>query len=169
MEQMYSSNAKGNLGVALGAIGTGLGALSGSGMLGGILNGGANEYVNKELFQTNLDLIDAKKDNAILTADLASEKKMVEVFNAANDKINNVREELRNEIREVDKKVDSGFASQAIINTQNYSSINLLQSQVGQLFSLTKFGIPNSSLCPGYGDVRVTPTCCGTIQGSTTA
>lgn len=35
----YASNAKGNLGVTLGAIGTGLGALGG---LGGLLGGMAN-------------------------------------------------------------------------------------------------------------------------------
>ena len=43
----YASNSKGNLGVTLGAIGTGLGALSGTGLLSGF-SGMSGNYVTKD-------------------------------------------------------------------------------------------------------------------------
>jgi hypothetical protein len=33
-----------------------------------------------------------------------------------------------------------------------------MQGQIGQLFGLTKLVVPNSSICPGYGNVTITPT-----------
>lgn len=143
----YASNGKGNLGVTLGAIGTGLGVLGMNG-LSGIIGGGGQNYVTKETYDVQLQLIDAQKSNAILAADLASEKKMVDVFNAANDKINNVRDELQAAIREVDKKVDANAAAQAVINCGMQSATAVLQSQVGQLIAMTKTVIPSDNICP---------------------
>lgn len=158
----YSSNAKGNLGVTLGSIGTGLSVL-GSGMLGNILGGGAQQnYVTKDMMELQLALAASQKDNSILTAELSSEKKMVEVFNAANDKINNVRDELNGRIRELECKVDGNAAAQSVINCQHGSQINLLTSQVGQLYSLTQLKVANSSVCPGWGPVTITPGTGGT-------
>ena len=158
----YSSNAKGNLGVTLGSIGTGLSVL-GSGMLGNILGGGAQQnYVTKDMMELQLALAASQKDNSILTAELSSEKKMVEVFNAANDKINNVRDELNTRIRELECKVDGNAAAQSVINCQHGSQLNLLTSQVGQLYSLTQLKVANSSVCPGWGPVTITPGTGGT-------
>lgn len=162
----YSSNAKGNLGVTLGSIGTGLGVL-GSGILGNVLGVGGStaaqqNYVTKDMMELQLQLAASQKDNSILTAELSSEKKMVEVFNAATDKINNVRDELGTRIREVEMKVDANAAAQSVINCQANSNLNLLNSQIGQLFSLTQLKIPNTSVCPGWGGVTVTPTPIGT-------
>ena len=44
----YSSNGKGNLGLTFGAIGTGLSALSGTGLLSGFTNGNnANHFITR--------------------------------------------------------------------------------------------------------------------------
>lgn len=164
----YSSNSKGNLGVTLGAIGTGLGAI-GTGVLGNIFGGMGTQqnYVTKDMMELQLQLAASQKDNSILTAELSSEKKMVEVFNAANDRINNVRDELGMRIREVEAKVDANAAAQAVINCQANSNLTLLNSQVGQLFGLCQLKIPNTSVCPGWGGVTVMPT--PTTLGTTTA
>lgn len=159
----YSSNGKGNLGVTLGAIGTGLGVLNdGLGLLGNMRACTNNDYVTKEMLELQLRLIDSQKDNAILTADLSSEKKMVEVFNVTTNKINEVRDELRAEIRAVEDKASANAAAQSVINTQFSNQLTLNTSQIEQLYSLTKLVIPNSSSCPGWGPVTVTPTFCGT-------
>lgn len=159
----YASKGTGTAALTTGIIGTGLGAIS-SGLLGNLFGGGtaAQNVVTKDMLELQLQLAASQKDNSILTAELSSEKKMVEVFNAANDKINAVRDELGNRIREVEAKVDANAAAQSVINCQHNSNLNLLNSQVGQLFSLTQLKIPNTSVCPGWGGVTVTPTPVGT-------
>lgn len=151
----YASNGKGNLGVTLGAIGTGASALP---LITNMLGGGGNNYVNKETFDVQLQLINAQKDNAILAADLSSEKKMVEVFNASLNKTNAVRDELIAEIRTLEHKFDDNVAAQAVLNAQMGSQLGINTSQIAQLFSLTQLKIPNTSVCPGWGNVTVTPT-----------
>lgn len=73
---------------------------------------------------------------------------MVEVFNASNNRINAVRDELLTMIRDVDKKVDDGFAAQAVINCGLNNKIGILENQVGQLMGMTKLGILNDALWP---------------------
>ena len=159
----YASKGTGTAALTTGIIGTGLGAIS-SGLLGNLFGGGtaAQNVVTKDVLELQLQLAASQKDNSILTAELSSEKKMVEVFNAANDRINAVRDELGNRIREVEAKVDANAAAQSVINCQCNSNLALLNSQVGQLFSLTQLKIPNTSVCPGWGGVTVTPTPVGT-------
>ena len=160
----YASKGTGTAALTTGIIGTGLGAIS-SGLLGNLFGGGGTaqqNYVTKDMMELQLQLAASQKDNSILTAELSSEKKMVEVFNAANDKINNVRDELNTRIREVEMKVDANAAAQSVINCQCNSNLNLLNSQVGQLFSLTQLKVANSAVCPGWGPVTITPGTGGT-------
>ena len=89
MEIQYASNGKGNLGVTLGAIGTGLAVLGGQNgnLLGGLMGGGYSRY-------------DAEKD-----------------------------------------------------------------ARIAQLMGLTKLVVPNASICPGWGNVTVTPAAAPTTGG----
>lgn len=123
----------------------GISALLGNGGIGGILG---NNGVSRETFDLSMKLSASERDNAILTAELSSEKKMVEVYNAGIERTNKVRDELLAEIRAVDKKVDDGFAAQAVINCKANSAIALLQDQVKNLYGMTKLGILNDSLWP---------------------
>ena len=160
----YASRGTGTAALTTGIIGTGLGALN-SGLFGGLFGGGAaaqQNYVTRDMLELQMKLVDSQKENAILNADLSSEKKMVEVFNASLNRTNAVRDELSQRIREVEAKVDANAASQAVINCQCNSNLTLLNSQIGQLFSLTQLKIPNTSVCPGWGGVTVTPTPVGT-------
>lgn len=158
----FASNGKGNLGVTLGAIGTGLSALNSNGMLGGLFNGGQSPtYVTKDVFDLQMQLVDSNKKNAILEADLNTETKIVDAFKASIQRENGIRDELKQQIREVEAKVDANAASQGVINAQIGSQVNLNTSQIGQLFSLTKFVIPNTNVCPGWGQVQIQPMTCG--------
>ena len=144
----YASKAVGTAGLTTGIIGTSLGAL-GSGILGNVI-GGNNNYVSKEVFDVQLQLIDANKQNAILSADLSTEVKISDAFKAAVDRENKIRDELKSEINDLEKKVSDNIASQAVINATFGSQINLLNSQTTQLFGMTKLVIPNASVCPGW-------------------
>lgn len=158
----YASKGVATAGLTTGIIGTSLAAL-GSGLLSGVLNGGnpamatTNNVVGKEVFEVEKELALERQKTSILTSELNTEKKMVEVYNATNDKINAVYEKVSDRILVLEKQVADNAAAQAVINCGFNSAINLLQNQVGQLFALTKLGIPNSSLCPGYGAVEVKP------------
>ena len=62
------------------------------------------------------------------------------------------------------KYVDGKFAciegqigQQAVYNATNTATINCISGQVAQLMALTKLVIPNGSICPGWGNVTVTP------------
>lgn len=166
----YASHGTGTAALTTGIIGTGLGAIN-SGLFSGLLGGGnaqaSQNYVTKDMLALQMQLVDSQKENAILSADLSSEKKMVEVFNAATNKTNAVRDELIGRIREVEQKVDANAASQAVINCQYGSNLTLANSQIAQLFGLTKMVIPNTNVCPGWGEVKVTPTLVN--SGTTTA
>ena len=48
--------------------------------------------------------------------------------------------------------------NQAVYNGTNTATLSCLQNQVNQLMSITKVVIPNSSVCPGWGNVTITPT-----------
>ena len=161
MESDYASKSQGNAGVTLGTIGTTLGGLSllgnGAPILGGLFGGGT-QYVSKETYDVQNQLIAAQRDNALLAAELNTEKKMVEVFNAATARINDVDKELSHRILRLEKRVDENAAAQAVINCGVNSAIGILQSQAAQFMGLTKVVIPNSNVCPGWGDVTVSVT-----------
>jgi hypothetical protein len=43
--------------------------------------------------------------------------------------------------------------------------LNCMQGQIAQLYSLTKLIVPNGSICPGCGNVTVTPATTPTTAG----
>lgn len=148
-------------GVAGSALGLGIAGLSvallngGLGGIGGILGGGnaGNAYV---------DSLNSKI--AELNAEKYSDKVGIEVFKAARDsdaKINARFEEVARTIadmrvREAQTagKIDlvAATANQGI--AANSAAIACLQNTVA---GITKIVVPNSSICPGYGNVTITP------------
>jgi hypothetical protein len=184
MESEYSSKGQGALGVTLGAIGTGLGILNGAGgLLPGLMGWGnqqgygyggqmpygmpyampyahacGQQFITKETYDIQNKLIEAERSNALLAAELNTEKKMVEVFNAATARINAVERDLSQQIFCLEKKVDDNAAAQAVINCGMNSAISVLQSQAAQFMGLTSIKIDNSKVCPGWGDVVVSVT-----------
>ena len=148
----FASNAKGNTGVALGAVGTGLGALNalgGAGALGGILGGGwgcgngANAYVNR--YEMGLENENAKlrSEIALRDANIYNDQKLLEVYMYFDGKIEGINAKL---------------CEQAVFNAAQTSAMNCMGGQIAQLFSLTKLVVPNTSVCPGWGEVTITPT-----------
>ncbi len=147
----FASKGTGDAALATGIIGTALGVANGGlpNIFGGYAGTG-NQYVNKEAFELSMKLSSSESANALLQAELSSEKKMVEVFNASNNHTNQVRDELIARISELEHKVDDGFAAQAVVNCKCSSAVTLLQNQVNQLYTMTKLVIPNASISPGW-------------------
>lgn len=81
-----------------------------------------------------------------------------------NRKISDTYANLENQIKEVAREVrankdeQNGInLQQAVYNGTNTAALSCLQGQVTQLFGLTKLIVPNSSVCPGWGNVTIKP------------
>lgn len=153
MEMQYASNGKGNLGVTLGAIGTGLGVLSGG--LGSVLGNGCgtawnngncgcseDHFVNR--YELGLQQELAAKDSRIglLESNIYTDSKIADVYERLNAKIGGLEAQI---------------CQQNVYNATNTATLNCMSGQIAQLMSLTKMVIPNTSVCPGWGNVTVTP------------
>lgn len=147
-EISYASNGKGNLGVTLGAIGTGLGVLG-----NGILNGGLGNIFgancNRGPICSEDELVtryDAGKDAKI--ASLEMEKALLEANNFTDKKSLEMYTYFDTWRRQHEAEQNAMFTQQAVYNATNTANINCLQNQVAQLFGMTKLVIPATSVCP---------------------
>ena len=147
----FSSNGKGNLGVTLGAIGTGLGILNGgncgNGILGGLFGGNNNccsedHCVNRYELAMQNELASKDSKIALLESNIYVDSKISDVYERLNNKIS---------------VVEGQIAQQAVFNATTNSTLGCIANQVAQLQSLTKLVVPNTSVCPGWGNVTVTP------------
>lgn len=143
----YASNGKGNLGVTLGAIGTGLSVLNGGlGLIGGngLYNG--NYYHNNSeggrfVTKDELDYVQtiSAKDSeiALLKSESNTENKIADVYERIMTRVN------------ADQRQQADVnAAQAVYNATANSAIAVLQNQVGVLNSLTKTVVPIGNVCP---------------------
>lgn len=147
-ENRYASKGVAGAGLGLGIAGTALGLLNGNG-IGGILGGGnncncfENQMINR--YELGLQQEIAAKDSRIglLESNIYTDSKIADVYERLNNKIS---------------VVESQICQQNVYNATNTATINCISGQVAQLMSLTKLIVPNSSICPGWGNVTVTPS-----------
>ena len=144
----YASKGVAGSGLGLGIAGTALGLLNGgSGFnLGGILGGGNCCHENMPINRYEATLMQelAAKDSqiALRDANTYNDQKLLEVYKYFNGQIDGIRHQL---------------SEQAVYNGVNTATVSCLQGQVQQLYGLTKLVVPNTSVCPGWGNVTVTP------------
>ena len=147
----FASNAKGNTGVALGAVGTGLGALNALGGMGGLGNvfgglfgGGCGGGAAVNRYELGLESENAKlrSEIALRDANIYNDQKLLEVYKYFDGKI---------------EGINSRLCEQAVWNATQTTTLGCMSAQIAQLMSLTKLVVPNTSVCPGWGNVTVTP------------
>lgn len=146
----FASKGVAGSGLGLGIAGTALGLLNGG--LGNVLNTNncacnhvcsENMVVNRyELSQENR-IAQLESQIALRDANIYSDQKLVEVYKDLSARINGLEEVVN---------------AQAVYNATNTATINCIQGQVAQLFGLTKLVVPNTSVCPGWGNVTITPS-----------
>ena len=136
-EVQYASNGKANLGVTLGAIGTGLGALAGAGGLGALLGvGQQNADPNeKPVTRYEMSLI---RDALAKDAEIAALKGQL----YTDGRIAGMQAEI---------------SAQAVWNATQEGVIRCQQERLAQLFGMTRLTIPNANVSPGWGPVDVYP------------
>lgn len=137
----YASNAKANTGVALGAVGTGLGVLSGAGGLAGLLGIGPRNAPPPD-----------PGDRPVTRYEMGLFKEISE----KNDEI--VLLKANQYADNKDAGLQAQINQQAVWNATAGATLGCLTQQIQQLQSMTKLMIPNSSIAPGWGAVTVEPT-----------
>ena len=138
----YSSNGKGNLGVTLGAIGTGLGILNGgngNGILGGLFGNNNNNCCSEDHMINRYEAAQSAK-----IAELETELKLRDANIYTDSKIADVYERLNTKISGVEAQI----CQQAVFNATTSSTLGCIANQVAQLQALTKIVIPAANICP---------------------
>jgi len=126
----YASNGKGNLGVTLGAIGTGLGLMAEGGGLAGILGGRrGGDPEDRPVTRYEMGLI---SENTLLKANQYSDVRA-----------NGLQQMISN---------------QSVWNATQEGILANQRQQIEQLYSLTKLVVPNDNVVPGWGAVTIKPT-----------
>lgn len=137
----YASNAKANTGVALGAVGTGLGVLSGAGGLAGLLGIGPRNAPPPD-----------PGDRPVTRYEMGLFKEISE----KNDEIVLLKAEQYADNK--DAGLQAQINQQAVWNATAGATMGCLAQQIQQLQSVTKLMIPNGNIAPGWGAVTVEPT-----------
>ena len=142
----YGSKAVAGSGLGLGIAGTALGLLNGG--LGGILGNGncgcsENHMVNRYELGQESRISKLESEIALRDANIYNDQKLLELYKYIDGKL---------------EGVNGALAGQAVWNATQTANINCMQGQIGQLFGLTKLVVPNASICPGYGNVTITPS-----------
>lgn len=142
----FASKGVAGSGLGLGIAGTALGVLNGGlgNLLGGYNNIGCSENmaVNRyELGQEN-KIAKLESEIALRDANIYNDQKMLEMYKYFDGEV---------------KRIDRTLCEQAVYNATQTGAISCIQGQIAQLQSLTKLVVPNTSVCPGWGNVTITP------------
>lgn len=141
MEMNYASR-----GVAGTALGTGI-----AGLALGVLNGGQGGGILNGLTGGGYSRTEAEKDARIAQLETQVQLRDANVY--TDSKLNDLRNYVDNKFSAVNDKL----CAQAVHNATNDAIVGCIQNQVNQLMGLTKLVVPNASICPGWGNVNVTP------------
>lgn len=124
-------------------------------MSNGGCNHGCSENTPVNRYEVGLQqqLAASESENALLKSNIYTDGKLVEVYTNLEGQI----KELAGEVRANKDAQCAINMEQAVYNGTNTATINCLRGQVYDLLGLTKRVVPNTSVCPGWGEVTVTP------------
>ena len=144
----YASKGVAGAGLGLGIAGTALGLLGGAnGVLGNVL--GANACACHENMPVNrYELAQEQK-----IAELQSQVALRDANTFTDQKIAALNDRISDTLRKHEEKL----CEQAVYNAANTAAVTCMNGQIAQLYSLTKLVVPNTSVCPGWGNVTITP------------
>lgn len=146
-ENKYANKGVAGAGLGLGIAGTALGlmagGLNGTGLFNGNNCGGDGAYVNRY-----------EAGQSARIAELETEVKLRDANTFTMGEMGKLRDYVD---RKIDR-IECQLSDQRVYNATNTATLNCIAGQVAQLQALTKLVVPNSSICPGWGDVTVSVT-----------
>lgn len=160
---MIIETSKGDKSVASGgvggtALGLSIGALSlaalqgnsGNGILGNLFGNGCQN-------QTNALMAELAKEKSERYTDQVG----TEVYKQFAKERNETQAQISALFAAV-AQMDKNFAVKDAVNSER---ITCLSNKVNDIYDVFKLVVPNSSVCPGWGDVTITPTTTTTTAG----
>lgn len=89
----------------------------------------------------------------LLESQVYVDQKLTEVVKDYTAQINNLASEVR-----ANKDAQCAVnTQQAVFNGGVTSTLGCIEGQINQLFGITKLVVPNGAVCPGWGNVTITP------------
>ena len=106
-------------------------------------------------YEANLLVALSNKDSeiALYKADKYTDQKIVDATAYLMGELKSLAGEVRAN-RDMQCEINK---EQAVYNGVNTATLNCIQNQVAQLYGITKLVVPNASVCPGWGNVTITP------------
>lgn len=142
----FASKGVAGAGLGLGVAGTALGILNGGlgNLLGGWNSGCCSDNMAVNRYELNLNQEIAAKDARIglLESQVYVDQKLSDVVKDYTAQISNLQSQIN---------------AQAVYNATMNGTVSCIQSQIAALQDLTKLVVPNTSVCPGWGSVNITP------------
>lgn len=155
-ENKYASKGVAGAGLGLGIAGTALGVLAGglngTGLFNGNNNCGCSEdhYINRYEATQSARIAELETEVKLRDANTYTDSKILALYQYVDGKVSGI---------------ESQICQQNVYNATNTAAINCISGQIAQLMGLTKLVIPNTSVCPGWGDVTVSPATTPTTAG----
>lgn len=106
-------------------------------------------------YEANMLISLGNKDSeiALLKADKYTDQKIVDATAYLMGEIKTLAGEVRAN-KDMQCEINK---EQAVYNGVNTATVQCIQNQVAQLYGITKLVVPNGSVCPGWGNVTITP------------
>ena len=156
MENKYASRGVAGAGLGLGIAGTALGLLNGNGnglggLFGGSRSGCSDDHcINRYEASQSARIAELETEVKLRDSNIYTDNKILALYQYVDGKIQNIEGQI---------------CQQNVYNATNTATINCMAGQIAQLMSLTKLVVPNSSVCPGWGNVTVAPAAAATTAG----
>lgn len=154
-EHNVTGQGQGNLNTVLGSLGT----ASFLGFNANNVLGGWN-YGNRCGCNNDPSGTPVSRYEAAMMQELAAKDSKIGLLESniyTDSKIADVYERLNQKIGEMQKEQNAINLQQAVYNGVNTAAVECIKGQIAQLMGLTKLVVPNGSVCPGWGNVNVTP------------
>lgn len=159
MEVERSNNTRGLAGTALGLGAGALGVQLLNGGLGGLFGGWGNGWG----YNNGMPIVVSEGDRCVnryeaeqsaRIAQLETEVKLRDANTYTDQKLN----DFRNYVERKFDHVEHELCDQRAFNAGIMGKVGCIGDQVAELMGLTRRVVPNSSICPGWGDVSVSIT-----------
>ena len=142
----FASKGIAGTGLGLGIAGTALGLLAGGNginLFGSNACGCAEDhYVNRYEASQSARIAELETEVKLRDSNIYTDGKILSLYQYVDGKIANLEGQI---------------CQQNVYNATNTATLNCMAGQIAQLMGLTKLVVPNSSVCPGWGNVTVAP------------
>lgn len=150
----FASRGVGNAALTTGIIGSAGWLLNGGlgNILGGVLGGNPaaaaaaynadNTPVNRYEAAQAARIAELEGEVKLRDSSIYTDGKLLELYKYVDGKL---------------EGVNAAINQQAVYNATNTAQLTCMAGQIAQLMSLTKLVVPNSAICPGWGNVTITP------------